>query len=493
MSVIETLCLSVPTPQLLAKPPPTRFYIGQSSWFGRENSDLPKITGVSDPKRCKRRPNAFVERIAPVGRICAHDVAVDCFTGHCTAHATRDALRNPMAPTVAMRPLITLLAGAAAVVADLKLVTFAGTKHTSALCTDGTAAGYYWKPAASAAANSTWIFYLEGGGWCFSEESCQERCGPPSAPNTHDPLCSSASWPQELPVGGLFWPANDTFLQSANKVFVHYCTSDGHMGSAEQFGFHFHGADVVQAVLTDMVETQGLGSRSSPDVLLFGGGSAGARGAMVHLDYVPEMLGAVASNVEVVGFLDSPLWIDVPVFYNKSKTSLAGTTQGVHSYANVAHLGHACSAKYTGADAWKCMFGQFRMPFVAKPYLIVASQFDAFQLGYNVGHEPSTEPEKDYAQMLAVQTVQIMKDLKANFPTGRQSRISSNAVFSWACYNHDVDTSASGFDGFTCGSPGSTMHSALSQFLQLDPPTSKPPLEWIDDCSGFACGAGCNA
>jgi hypothetical protein len=284
-------------------------------------------------------------------------------------------------------------------------------------------------------------------------------------------------------------------LQSVNKVFVHYCTSDGHVGSAEQFGWHFHGADVVQAVLTDLVESHGLGSRADPDLLLFGGGSAGARGAMMHLDYVPDMLGAAASNVEVVGFLDSPLWIDVPVFYNKSATSLAGTTQAVHSYANVAHVGRNCSSHYVGADAWKCMFGQFRMPFVETPYLIVASQFDAFQLGFNVGHEPKTDAEKAYAEVLAKQTVQIMNDLKSGFvpPAKSPSGITSNAVFSWACYNHDVDTTSSGFDGFTCGNPGTTMHSALSQFLQLAKPTSQPPLLWMDSCSGFACGSGCTA
>ena len=65
-------------------------------------------------------------------------------------------------------------------------------------------------------------------------------------------------------------------------------------------------------MLKHLVENKGLGSGlgGRRDRLIFGGASAGARGAMVHLDYVQEMLGEAASNVDVVGFLDSPAWID---------------------------------------------------------------------------------------------------------------------------------------------------------------------------------------
>ena len=30
---------------------------------------------------------------------------------------------------------------------------------------------------------------------------------------------------------------------------------------------------------------------------------------MVHLDYVPEMIGSASANVDVIGLLDSPLWM----------------------------------------------------------------------------------------------------------------------------------------------------------------------------------------
>ena len=82
---------------------------------------------------------------------------------------------------------------------------------------------------------------------------------------------------------------------------------------------------MVQAVITSLVQNHGLGARALPgaytsnekkQLLLFGGGSAGSRGAMVHLDYVTEMLAKAGApspdeSVAVVGFMDSPLWIDI--------------------------------------------------------------------------------------------------------------------------------------------------------------------------------------
>ena len=89
-------------------------------------------------------------------------------------------------------------------------------------------------------------------------------------------------------------------LQSANKVFIMYCTSDGHMGdagaSATTHGWHFRGAAVLRATISELVQKHGLGASGGgapPQRIIYGGGSAGSRGAMVHLDYVDEDLKAL--------------------------------------------------------------------------------------------------------------------------------------------------------------------------------------------------------
>ena len=57
-----------------------------------------------------------------------------------------------------------------------------------------------------------------------------------------------------------------------------------------------------------------------------------------------------------------------------------GYVQGMFRLGNVrGRMGEACAAEYTRGDAWKCAMGQYRMPFVETPYLMVASEADSFQ------------------------------------------------------------------------------------------------------------------
>ena len=116
------------------------------------------------------------------------------------------------------------------------------------------------------------------------------------------------------------------------------------MGNTTAHGWHFRGASVIQNVLTELVEIHGLGSGANnrTDTLLFGGASAGGRGAMVHLDYVQQMVGTkAAKNILVRGFLDSPLWMDLPSI-NPKFPGFNVTTSGVFHLANVSHTDEKC-------------------------------------------------------------------------------------------------------------------------------------------------------
>jgi len=175
-----------------------------------------------------------------------------------------------------------------------------------------------------------WIVHLEGGGWCYDTESCAQRCA-----DSTNSLCSSHNWLQTVPKLGIFYPTDST-LRAANKVFVPYCTSDGHMGDAIWDGKQFRGNKVIQAVFRHLVEKRGLGQGPNQDLVIFGGSSAGGRGAMVHLDFVSRMIGPeAAARVTVKGFLDSPFWIDIPPFEPKSFVGFNETTDGVFQHDNV--------------------------------------------------------------------------------------------------------------------------------------------------------------
>eukprot|EP01065_Artemidia_motanka_P047358 TRINITY_DN740_c0_g1_i1.p1 TRINITY_DN740_c0_g1~~TRINITY_DN740_c0_g1_i1.p1 ORF type:complete len:389 (+),score=61.45 TRINITY_DN740_c0_g1_i1:57-1223(+) len=385
-----------------------------------------------------------------------------------------------------MRAVSLLLASAliAPARADLSLVQFAPSRYPDAVCTDGSPGGYYWKRATSSSSSHLWLVYLQGGGWCYDAASCQHRCGTPQSPST-SALCSSRQWEPSLPLFGVFYPRSDDVLKKANKVYVRYCTSDAHMGnrgaSSATAGWHFRGQAMVQATLAELVRVHGLGSSSGHQVV-FGGGSAGGRGAMVHLDYVAQMAGpAAAANMDVVGFLDSPLWLDIAPMPGVSFPGFRAVTQKVHAWANVSHFGTNCSARYQGSDQWKCMFGQYRIPTLTTPYFLVASQYDSFQLGNNVGREPNAPAELQYAQTFADQTKATVLALVSNWPRGGRQI----GAFSWACYSHSISTSDNGYNKYT--SVGATMGSA---FKHVRPGVTG---QWVEDCRGFACGEGCSS
>jgi hypothetical protein len=83
--------------------------------------------------------------------------------------------------------------------------------------------------------------------------------------------------------------------------------------SAESFDFHFKGQKTIEAALATLVKEHGLGAKPG-QTLLFGGGSAGGRGAMANLDFIDGILSEqlhVASAPRVLGFPDSPYWMDL--------------------------------------------------------------------------------------------------------------------------------------------------------------------------------------
>ena len=77
--------------------------------------------------------------------------------------------------------LATILAGnyldfgSATTSVRLDLVFHTAAQENSLVCNDGSPGGYYFRPAAEEAAQDKWIFYLEGGGWCWNATSCEHR------------------------------------------------------------------------------------------------------------------------------------------------------------------------------------------------------------------------------------------------------------------------------------------------------------------------------
>lgn len=202
-----------------------------------------------------------------------------------------------------------------------------------AVCNDGTPAKYYLRGAESRSSGSLvagprpssrlWLVYLAGGAWCSSAQDCRKRwegevypnydCRLPPGQLENRCFMSSKDYPSECPKAGIFDESEENPLAQANLVYIPYCSSDAWLGdvppASEDLPWHFRGQQIVRATLAALIHEHGLGAGTEPHTLLFGGGSAGARGAMAWLDLVPSL---VPETVQVLGFLDSPYVIDEP-------------------------------------------------------------------------------------------------------------------------------------------------------------------------------------
>lgn len=60
-------------------------------------------------------------------------------------------------------------------------------------------------------------------------------------------ITSSKSWSETRDFGGIM--DTQSPLKDANMAYLPYCSSDGHMGDTEKWGYHFRGQRNVNAML----------------------------------------------------------------------------------------------------------------------------------------------------------------------------------------------------------------------------------------------------
>jgi len=289
---------------------------------------------------------------------------------------------------------------------------------------------------------------------------------------------SSSGWGQLFAQTGLFAtnPAQNPWA-TANLVFVKYCSSDSWFGDAPAspatFGFAFRGARIVQAVVTALVAHNGLGSSGGPERLLFAGCSAGGRGVLTNLDAVTA---AVPANVQVLGLLDAAAWVDVqPII--PGELSLQTMTQDLYGFTQPP-IPPACAAQYSGAEAWKCLWPSYRLPYLATPYFLNAAQFDAFQIMYDTNNLDdtvccNTPAEQVYVQQFQDATLALFKALPATV-----------TLFSSACFVHCLSSNADFYE-FTVN--GVSLMQAMSAWY-----FQSAPQNVVESCTGWDCTLQCS-
>lgn len=182
-------------------------------------------------------------------------------------------------------------------------------------------------------------------------------------------------------------------------------------------------------------------------------------------------------------FLDSAYTIDIEP-YDPNFVGFRNETQEIYNRYNVSAIIPAdCAAVYTG-DEWKCTFGQYRMPFMKTPYVLIASNFDQYQLPYDIGMDPvngtyTEDSANDYAMNWSNLTKSLLTDLS------KYSYATNSYIHSWSCYNHDVSETSRYYQ---CTANGITQRIAVEKLLSFQ---SHGDV-WIEECEGLFCGSGCD-
>jgi len=245
-------------------------------------------------------------------------------------------------------------------------------------------------------------------------------------------------------------------------------------------GWHFRGRRIVESVFLDLRKRTGLGSRMG-DRVIYGGCSAGARGAIATIDYFSSNTQFVG-KAGVLGLLDSGMWVPIPPrqqshiadwdsFSDQMKASMGLMNSS-------ALLGERCGQRYPGKEGWKCLMAAFRLPFIRTPYFMVHSQYDLFAVSMNlwgkymVAHKFT---KRDLMWAEAYRSM-IVKYLPA------PAMGSGTFIFSPACYFHCILT-VPRFWMTTANNAGlaATLRQWLSQPQQASGRISST-------CRGFNCG-----
>ena len=337
-----------------------------------------------------------------------------------------------MAPRRAAALLLAALVPAAtATTLDFSLLT-----TRDGVCNDGTHGGYYHK--AGSKQSTTWLIFLESGGWCYDATSCGKR----SPDQT-----SSKNYAPTLDLTGIF-ASTDPRLADAHLVYVPYCSSDAYVGDRDGpvwavgggadnstnsvFQGGFHGAAILDGVFSALLDTHGLDSASD---VLFAGFSAGGRGTMFNCDAMGRKLLAGSPSLHYACFFDSALWLDVEP-YNSAAPSAAGRSQLAFELFNatgvVAANSPSCAAAYPG-EGWKCIFGEYALPHVTTgQWFTNINLYDSYQLNTlnGIGSSPPWSGAKlEYTEAFRTRMESTLgREVPANN--------GSFGAYAAACYAH---------------------------------------------------------
>eukprot|EP00052_Salpingoeca_macrocollata_P022792 m.199059 g.199059 ORF g.199059 m.199059 type:complete len:390 (-) comp21892_c0_seq5:88-1257(-) len=243
-----------------------------------------------------------------------------------------------------------------------------------AVCLDGTPGAYYIHRGSGSGANK-WILFLQGGGWCESEQDCYSR--------SSSALGSSASYgptftPSYEGGDGLLGtdPTTNPDFYNWNLVYAMYCDGASFAGDqAEPIivngkKIYFRGWRVLNAILTDLM-SKGM---ASAERAILGGCSAGGLAAYQHCDYFASLL----PNAHVRCIADAGYFPDFKTPRGVYHVREAYTT--VYTMQNVSGgINQGCIQALPPTEQAKCFFPMYMINYLKTPIFALNSGYDSWQ------------------------------------------------------------------------------------------------------------------
>ena len=295
-------------------------------------------------------------------------------------------------------------------------------------CLDGTPAAYYYRPATSG--SNRWVFSLEGGGECTSDDDCTDRA--------NSKLGSSKTYVNTTTdLTGPFYStsaeANPDF-HDAHHVVVKYCSGDLYSGGSnsahEKNGLWFQGGLIARGVVFDLKRL--YPSIDSASIIVWSGQSAGGIGSLFHLDYISTLFpDSAVIGAPVAGFY-WPTYktyvgegsIDVPYPFDSPSLKIFGDYWKVEGI-----LPPDCVAQ-SGED---CLLADVSVGTIKSRVFFIESQTDSVQLSLHngVGSEDGSDDQNDYVAEWSLNMTAKIKALKTRGSVGGQF-----GAFNPSCYIH---------------------------------------------------------
>ena len=231
-------------------------------------------------------------------------------------------------------------------------------------------------------------------------------------------------------------PTTNPDFHTFNAVAVAYCDGASFGGArAEPIAtrymkrgrvatarMYLRGREVFDAVVRDLLETQGL--RSATEVIL-AGSSAGGLAVLYSVDHLAEML---VGAPRLVGLPDSGLFLDA---YDVRQSFIAADE--VWNVTGGKGTDATCLASQPAGEAWRCLLAEYLVPHITTPLFVINSAYDAYQLSDIAGSDcVPTRPNPCNASV-ALAYGDCLRAAAAAI-----GRIRRNGVYMTSCFVHGM-------------------------------------------------------